>query len=209
MAFVINSVCDFALSSKERNFAHASVCQVQPQTLPHRELLHRVRLHDAERGIPAPRVRKTWEIQTETQRSSKCSLILHKHTVNCSNRADEQQRRHSFHSSSPRKRLQFMSADRGDGKYVKVFACCSSCAVESMLYCFSGPAAAAHLCSARRGKLPAGLGGAGSLPWFTCASAGQAALAGRGWETVRRAHTGENAGGRRSVWAKVHHTSRL
>lgn len=78
-----------------------------------------------------------------------------------------------------------------------------------MFYCFSGPAAAAHLCEASRGKLPAGLGGAGRLPWFTCASARQAALAGWGWETVRRAHAGENAGGARSVWAKPHHTSEL
>lgn len=43
-------------SSKERNFTHAHVCQVQPQTLPHRELLHRLRPPDAEGATPAQEV---------------------------------------------------------------------------------------------------------------------------------------------------------
>lgn len=52
-------LCYSLPSSEEGNVTHASVGEVQSQTLPHRELLHCFWLPDAERGTPAQKVSST------------------------------------------------------------------------------------------------------------------------------------------------------
>lgn len=59
-------MCYSPPSSKERNFTHALVSQVQSQTLPHWELLHCFWLPDAKRGTSVQKVRSTHLTRSKT-----------------------------------------------------------------------------------------------------------------------------------------------